>query len=701
MSVHEFLSLFEGQHTFQTFDDKAGDPTLARITSGDFEDCEKKLLEMNKRGAGIFFTVNETDGKGRRTENIQRVRAVFVDLDTAPTREKLAQVLSSATPPSVVVESSPEKFHCYWLVNDCPKESFAQIQKALATKFGGDPNVHDVSRVMRLPGFLHNKHTPYMSRVVQCDGTTYCIADVLRGLQIEHSSSVNGANGGPPAYAPVPHVVQGFPEGQRNDSMYRYACSMRARGVAIEEAAILLKAQAELCTPPMDHRECMKVLSQAFKHREGKSPQYGGSDGEVKDGDDVPVNHRGDVGRKRLPEASRDEYFELFERVLGPLPRDIFSGSCMVRDPSSGLWVSAWNVLPRVKSEADHLETSKIKRFKQTVIDSHFFSYEYAKEPILIPEIPTWDGVDRIAQCAECCVLDGSQRFPKRMLEFYLKGWLAGIFRKLKDPRYQNPVLILRSSKQGIGKDTLVNALTDGFGQWSKNMNFTGNDRDTFLQLSHAAVFKIAEFDKTSKTEMSTIKDIIFRDTTFLRASHERKAEDRVCRASFVATVNPEDFYRDASGHRRYAVFNLSRIDWEYPRDGVAATQILAQARALAEQGWEIPRMHVHAMGEFLGSKTPVSDEDMVCDTWSALVEDFIRYNPEVSTRGWVTNSEAITGGLFDKVCKVTGFRLKSVQGLLKNRGLHVRERLGNIIARGYRWNDSGCDGLDHGVTGE
>jgi hypothetical protein len=39
---------------------------------------------LNREGAGVFVTVNETDLKGRTAKNITSVRAVFVDLDGAP-----------------------------------------------------------------------------------------------------------------------------------------------------------------------------------------------------------------------------------------------------------------------------------------------------------------------------------------------------------------------------------------------------------------------------------------------------------------------------------------------------------------------------------------------------------------------------------------------------------------------------------------
>jgi hypothetical protein len=79
--------------TFQTFTDckvqretsrknGQGDP-LARVLHGSLEHCWRGLCRLNDQGAGVYVTVNETDGNGRTADHITRVRAVFEEQDTA------------------------------------------------------------------------------------------------------------------------------------------------------------------------------------------------------------------------------------------------------------------------------------------------------------------------------------------------------------------------------------------------------------------------------------------------------------------------------------------------------------------------------------------------------------------------------------------------------------------------------------------
>lgn len=139
--------------TFQTFDDDADRKSkdLARVFHGKLEDHFETMVALQKRGAGVFVTINETDGKGRGKDNIIRVRAQYIDLDGAD-----LQPIRDWLEPDIICETSPGRWHAYWLVRDTPLEKFSAVQKYLIRAFDAD-NVHDLPRVMRLPGFFHQK----------------------------------------------------------------------------------------------------------------------------------------------------------------------------------------------------------------------------------------------------------------------------------------------------------------------------------------------------------------------------------------------------------------------------------------------------------------------------------------------------------------------------------------------------------------
>ena len=170
MAQQHLYKLGDDVFTFQTFDDKdTKDPSKSKVLHGTFAQHWEQLTYLNSIGAGVFVMVNKGDGlihEGKRTcrtnANVIAVRALFADADGVP----LEPILDIAPPPHIVVESSPGKWHIYWLTNDTKLEEFKVKQQAIAEKFGTDPAVNDLARVLRVPGFYHQKHEPFMSRLV-------------------------------------------------------------------------------------------------------------------------------------------------------------------------------------------------------------------------------------------------------------------------------------------------------------------------------------------------------------------------------------------------------------------------------------------------------------------------------------------------------------------------------------------------------
>jgi len=155
--------------SFQTFADievEDGCRRLVRVLHGSLKQHFETLAALNAAGAGIYVTVNQTDGRGRTAPNITHVRAQFVDLDGAP----IEPVLAWSLKPRIVIESSPGKYHAYWLVTkeaSTDFDGFRKQQRQLAKLFDADPKCIDLPRVLRLAGFNHRKAAPFRCRIVK------------------------------------------------------------------------------------------------------------------------------------------------------------------------------------------------------------------------------------------------------------------------------------------------------------------------------------------------------------------------------------------------------------------------------------------------------------------------------------------------------------------------------------------------------
>lgn len=136
----------------------------AQQISGTFAEVMQQLRRSNDAGYGIFVTVNATDGQGVSAANIVAATCFFVDFDGTP----LDHVARLGLKPHVAVDTSPGKRHFYWRVNGITLTEFSAVQKRLIALFGSDKSVHDLPRMMRLPGFLHQKN-PDAPTLVTCE----------------------------------------------------------------------------------------------------------------------------------------------------------------------------------------------------------------------------------------------------------------------------------------------------------------------------------------------------------------------------------------------------------------------------------------------------------------------------------------------------------------------------------------------------
>jgi hypothetical protein len=177
LGIHEaprlLAALGKDRFTSQTFADHAGATRRPVIRHGPWRSQRRYLEAANRDGMGCFFMVNNGDLRGRATSNVIEVTAYFIDLDGAP--------LPSDWPlaPTAIVESSEGRYHVFWRVIGALLDGFAHVQKHLSTLFDSDPKVHDLPRVMRLPGMVHSKGEPFRSRLIRVEPDNVVEHDVF------------------------------------------------------------------------------------------------------------------------------------------------------------------------------------------------------------------------------------------------------------------------------------------------------------------------------------------------------------------------------------------------------------------------------------------------------------------------------------------------------------------------------------------
>lgn len=370
------------------------------------------------------------------------------------------------------------------------------------------------------------------------------------------------------------------------------------------------------------------------------------------------------VSGAQAKKAKRDDYFKLFNSVLGQPKKCIFAGKLMTK--IDDIWQPAINYIDRIKSFAAVETESGGCKYNLNLIKPHFAEYEHRQAAQLLVDIPEWDGRDRLDEMSRWVHLNKIAGISNDSFSELLKEWCSKMFERLVDPAVQNRILVL-TGDQGKGKDSWTTLLIGGLGQFAVNLSIVSGDKDTFLSLHTGLVMRISEFDKTAKTEVSVLKDIITTEKTNIRAPYDTDTKVRYSRCSFISSANITNILRDFTGNRRFLVFEISSVDYVYenwPQQEAKEWQMqtLAQSLELSSRKY---RANATAWNEAIGyieQNTPSDPaKDLQDEFWMLYQQEEIQMNVEKET-----NLTRL--GIFKKLKESTGLNVRAIRTMLRSR---------------------------------
>lgn len=343
-----------------------------KILHGSLNELFDRLTKLNQGGAAIYACVNETDLKGRSEKNITQLRALFIDIDRSPDGSYGALPDLSRLPPNITVTSGNGQ-HAYWILHPGePIEVFGPAQKALAQALGGDTRLIDPPRVMRVPGFVHNKDDPKPVTCEVLDQTKrHSIADVIDAFGAELLFRQLLEQGRkeeltPAKRAAIDYAISNTTGDMRAERCRRYLQASEPAiqgeggdhrtiriamaggdfGLSPEEFWPLLCEWNDRCIPPWSERELRRKLHNAYKYRKEPTGNKLAESVKAKPIDWRPVRNDDSESPGRNPYDPLDlgSEVEIAERFLALLKQkhdDIVTTHARVYtyDKSRGYWV--------------------------------------------------------------------------------------------------------------------------------------------------------------------------------------------------------------------------------------------------------------------------------------------------------------------------------------------------------------------------
>ena len=150
--------------------------------------------------------------------------------------------------------------------------------------------------------------------------------------------------------------------------------------------------------------------------------------------------------------------------------------------------------------------------------------------------------------------------------------WLLGAVSRAYSPGCKFDNCLILEGKQGIGKTTALEILSNG---WVVQLK-TFNDEKAIENIQGKWIIEIEELDAFNRSETDTIKSFISARKDTYRVKYNKHSEDRLRTCVFAGTTNKNNYLQDETGARRFWPVWCNQIDLEaLARD---RDQILAEA---------------------------------------------------------------------------------------------------------------------------
>lgn len=201
-----------------------------RTYYGSFDSSVKQLKDANDKNYCIYVTVNETKAGERKKESITRARAIWVEDDKASQSPRTDWPIK----PSMIVESSPNKYHYYWMTSTKKFDEWDAVMETMVTKHGCDNKAKDLARVLRLPDFIHKKDVskPFTTRIVESTGDVYSWLAIKAAFPPAKPEPVSSAVRTPGKYSEKDTLDSLLKSDNYHGSLTSIAMSLSNRGVS-------------------------------------------------------------------------------------------------------------------------------------------------------------------------------------------------------------------------------------------------------------------------------------------------------------------------------------------------------------------------------------------------------------------------------------------------------------------------------------
>lgn len=340
-------------------------------------------------------------------------------------------------------------------------------------------------------------------------------------------------------------------KGERNDTLFKLACSMQSRGEDDDVIyAYCTAVNARKCKPPLADAEVEKIVEQALRYQKGEGARrMPGNTGQVSTM--LRTNDKGNpyqtiancevVLGNDIRLAGRFAYNSMAyaKTVECPLPWDPSTG---VRPIADSDYASLTAYLER-----EYMLTSKEKAIDAVLITS--MANRYNPVTAWLSSLQ-WDGTERIPYLLPTYLGCDMSDYNIDALKLWMRGAIARAFQ----PGVKFDTMLVLKGEQGIGKSEFLRKMAHS-PEWF-NDNFSTIEGDAAAEkLRGMWIVEIAELLAVKKAkEVEGVKAFITSREDRYRPKYARETEARPRVCVFAGSTNSDSFLTDPTGNRRFLI---------------------------------------------------------------------------------------------------------------------------------------------------
>lgn len=367
-------------------------------------------------------------------------------------------------------------------------------------------------------------------------------------------------------------------EGSRNNTLFRYASRLRAKGVGPEEMGRMVREyNRDHCHPALDDREVNTILRSVERYKLGQSRTTAAEDfGTAEDG--------GTRKKKNPPITIESLAGELASRGV-TVKFNIITRNFDVsgKDPTTGEEFAGTDALiSRLHSDLRSCYTGITADTLRSYISYIAMSTKY--NPVLdkISAVP-WDGIDRLPVVFDLLgIMDDD--LSQTLMQKWLYQTIALQFNGAdgKEEPFGSDGLLVFQGEQGWGKSSFLRRLALSSIWFGDGMVINERDKDTKRRVITKWISELGEVDQTiRKSDPSELKSFITAARDEYRLPYGRNDVNLPRTASIAGTCNKKEFLIDETGNRRWWTIPFNRLlQWE-DLEALDSLQLWAQIYAL------------------------------------------------------------------------------------------------------------------------